>query len=85
LKYESPLKNVAYRDLAKSIGSRIAAEAERKGLNLAAVARRAGVSQGNLSRQVKNGESCLQLLALYRVAAALDVPIRCILPPGGWA
>lgn len=85
MKYESPLRNRAYREIAQAIGKRIRAEAERQGTTVAAVADRAGVSQGNLARQQASGKSCLQLFALYRVAGALGVSIRRILPPGGWA
>lgn len=85
MKYESPLKNRAYRDLAQAIGQRIRAEADRQGVTLTDVAEAAGVSQGNLARQAKSGKSCLQLFALYKVAGALNVSIRRILPPGGWA
>lgn len=84
MKYESPLKNESYRLIAQAIGKRIRSEAERQGVTLTELAARAGVSQGNLSRQQANGKSCLQLFALYRVAGALGVSIRRILPPGGW-
>lgn len=84
MKYESPKKHKAYRALAKEIGLCIRREADRKRLTLTAVADMAGVSQGNLSRMQADGSCCLQLYALYKVAAALDVPIRRILPPGGW-
>lgn len=85
MKYESPKKTAAYRVLAKQIGERIGEVAHRRNLTLTALAEMADVSQGNLSRMKSDGSCCLQLYALYKIAAALDVPIRTILPPGGWA
>lgn len=85
MKYESPKKQAAYRALAKEIGLCIRREAERQKLTLTAVAELADVSQGNLSRMQSDGSCCLQLYALYKIAAALNVSIRRILPPGGWA
>lgn len=85
MKYESPLKNRAYRALALEIGGKIAAEGRRKKMTITQIAERAGVSQGNLCRMNNDGSCCLQLLALYKVASALSVPISRILPPGGWA
>lgn len=85
MKYENPKRHKAYRALALEIGQRIAKQAMKKRMSITQVAAKARVSQGNLCRRAAHGTCCLQLLALYRVASALQVSIRTILPPGGWA
>lgn len=85
MKYENPKNHRAYRAIALEIGGRIAEQAYKKRKTLTAQAEQAKVSQGNLSRMGSDGTCCIQLMGLYKIASALEVPISKILPPGGWA
>jgi transcriptional regulator with XRE-family HTH domain len=79
MRYESPVKTKLYRNIALKIGENIAYQAYRKQITITELAKKSGLSQGNMSRMVSSGRHCFQLYSLYKIAAVLDVPMKKLL------
>ena len=65
----------------REIARRISAQMKRRGANIAALAKATGLNQGNISAMLgRDDASVMQLEGLYRIAMALNVSIRKIIP-----
>lgn len=71
---------VAKRDLEKYVGAEIRKHRRRADMTIVALARRAGLSQGMMSK-IENGQTSPSLTTLNALADALGVPLSALFAP----